>query len=266
MLAPRPQDPNTGSLPQRVTNMASRFIARQSRSKVLPLRNAQPIVTFTFDDVPASACEEGADILERHGARGTFYVAGGGCGTADPGGPLRASIDQLRTVWANGHEIACHTYSHPAIRHMSLDEIGVELQRNQALLRKIDSDIVLRNFAYPYGDLSVRTKRYLEGCFNSCRSGHPGINTGAADLGGLDAWPLQNAVVDRAKLAELIDATVRTGGWLIFYTHDVADPPSLYGVSPDLLDWTVGTAKAAGCVLTTVADSLHLIRGGAHPK
>ena len=72
MLAPQPQDPNTGSLPRRVTNMASRFIARQSRSKVLPLRNAMPIVTFTFDDVPASACEQGAHILERHGARGLF--------------------------------------------------------------------------------------------------------------------------------------------------------------------------------------------------
>ena len=266
MLAPQPQDPNTGSLPRRVTNMASRFIARQSRSKVLPLRNAMPIVTFTFDDVPASACEQGAHILERHGARGTFYIAGSGCGTADPDGPLRASIDQLRTVWANGHEIGCHTYSHPAIRRMSLDEIGLELKHNQAALRNINSEIVLRNFAYPYGDLSVRTKRYLEGCFDSCRSGHPGINAGVADLGALDAWPLQNATVDRAKLAELIDATVRTGGWLIFYTHDVAEPPSQYGVSPDLLDWTVDMAKRAGCVLTTVANSLDLIRGGASQK
>ena len=93
---------------------------------------------------------------------------------------------------------------------MSLDEIGLELKHNQAALRNINGEIVLRNFAYPYGDLSVRTKRYLEGCFNSCRSGHPGINAGVADLGALDAWPLQNATVDRAKLAELIDATVRT--------------------------------------------------------
>ena len=34
------------------------------------------MVTFTFDDVPVSACELGAGILESFGARGTFYVAG----------------------------------------------------------------------------------------------------------------------------------------------------------------------------------------------
>ena len=60
-------------------------------------------------------------------------------------------------------------------------------------------------------------------------------------------------MVDRAKIAELIAATVRTRGWLIFYSHDVAEPPSRYGVSPELLEWTVGTAKRAGCVLATVA-------------
>ena len=34
------------------------------------------MVTFTFDDVPASACDLGASILETYDARGTFYVAG----------------------------------------------------------------------------------------------------------------------------------------------------------------------------------------------
>jgi peptidoglycan/xylan/chitin deacetylase (PgdA/CDA1 family) len=260
MLAPHIQDPNSGSLPGRVAGMASRFIARQSRSKVLRLDNIAPMVTFTFDDVPASACELGASILEQYGACGTFFVAGGGCGTADPNGPSRASIDKLRTVWRNGHEIGCHTYSHSAIRYISLDELGLELERNRAVLQTIDSSIVPRNFAYPYGDLSIRTKRYLEGRFESCRSGHPGINSGIADLGGLDAWPLQNATIDRAKIAELIAETVQTRGWLIFYSHDVAERPSRYGVSPGLLESAVATAKRAGCVIANIADGLDLIR------
>lgn len=243
--------------------MASRFLARQSRSKLLALRNAAPIVTFTFDDVPASACEFGARILEQHGARGTFYVAGKGCGTASSGGPPRASIEQLRTIWANGHEIGCHTYSHPAIRHMTLDELGLELNRNQSALKKVNADIVLRNFAYPYGDLSMRTKRYLEGRFDSCRSGHAGLNSGLADLGALNAWPLHNATLNHAKIAELIAETARTCGWLIFYSHEVTEHPNRYGVSPDLLDWAVDTAKSSGCIVTTIADSLRLISSGA---
>jgi peptidoglycan/xylan/chitin deacetylase (PgdA/CDA1 family) len=253
------RDPNSGSLPQRVAGMASRFLARQSRSKVLRVRASAPIVSFTFDDVPASACELGAPILEKYGARGTFFVSGGGDSAAFDGGPPRASIEQLRTIWASGHEIGCHTFSHPTVRHMSIDEIGAELDRNQSALRKIDKDLVVRNFAYPYGDLSIRTKRYLQSRFDSCRAGHPGINSGLADLGGLDAWPLQNALLDHAKIEQLIAETVRSRGWLIFYTHQVAEQPNRYGVSPDLLERAVITAKEAGCVVTTIAGSLELL-------
>ena len=263
LAAYRVQDPNTASLPVRVTAMASRFLARQSRSKILPLGTTPPMVTFTFDDVPASACERGARILEQYGARGTFYVAGSGCGTGSPGGPRRASIQQLQTIWANGHEIGCHTYSHPAVRYMSSDELGLDLDRNRSVLRAIDSQIVVRNFAYPYGDLSIRTKRYLEDRFDSCRSGHPGINRNFADLGALDAWPLQDATLDHAKVGELITETVQASGWLIFFSHDVADNPSRYGVSPDLLEWAVSRAKESGCALTTIAGSLELVSGRA---
>ena len=145
---------------------------------------------------------------------------------------------------------------------MSSDELDSELNRNQSVLKTISSDIVVRNFAYPYGDMSVRTKRYLETRFDSCRSGHAGINTTVADLGGLKAWPLDNASVDRRKVAELIAETVRTSGWLIFYSHDVADQPSQFGVSPDLLEWAVAGAREIGCRLTTVAQGLRLIGGG----
>jgi peptidoglycan/xylan/chitin deacetylase (PgdA/CDA1 family) len=267
MSARQTQDPNSGSLPAKLSAMAARFIARQFRSKPLAMRNAHPIVSFTFDDVPASACEVGASILEQRGTRGTFYVAGGGCGEKATSGPAQASIDQLRRVWANGHEIGCHTYSHPAIRYMTLDQIGTELDRNQTVLQEVNGRIVLRNFAYPYGDISVRTKRYLETRFDSCRSCHAGVNSEVADLGALDAWPLQNSSLDRAKISELIAQTVQTRGWLIFYTHDVAPEPSPYGVSPDLLEWAVGAAKRSGCIVTTIAEALELVIGAsANPR
>jgi peptidoglycan/xylan/chitin deacetylase (PgdA/CDA1 family) len=261
MFAESTKDPNTASLPTRMGGMASRFFARQSRNKLMKLRNAAPMVTFTFDDVPASACELGARILEQHGIRGTFYVAGGGCGTVSADGPPRASIDQLRRIWANGHEIGCHTFSHPAVRSMPLDELGVELDRNQAVLKTINNNIVLRNFAYPYGDLSIRTKRYLESRFDSCRSSHAGINSRVADLGALAAWPLQNASLDRGKIVKLVAATVQSRGWLIFYSHDVAERPSRFGISPELLEWAAATAKRAGCVLANIAEGLSVVAG-----
>ena len=251
------------SLPARIAGKASRFLARNIRSKVLVLRDTPPIVTFTFDDVPASACDIGASILEEYDARGTFYIAGCGCGEAASGGPRMASVDELRTIWGNGHEIGCHTYSHPAVSRIGFSELGLEIDRNVSVLKEINADIVVRNFAYPYGDLSFRTKRYLEARFDSCRSVYPGINRGAADLGSLRAWPLENASLDQTKIAEIIAETLQTCGWLIFYSHDVAEQPSRYGVSPDLLEWAVRTAKTNGCVLATVAGALELIAAGA---
>jgi peptidoglycan/xylan/chitin deacetylase (PgdA/CDA1 family) len=259
-------DPNSGSMPQRIASMASRFIARQSRSKLLDLRNAPAMVTFTFDDVPASACQTGAVILEKYGARGTFYVAGKGCGSASADGPLRASFEQLRTIRDDGHEIGCHTFSHPAVRYLSLDQLGVDLDHNQSALGAVGTGIAVRNFAYPYGDVSVRTKRYLEGRFDSCRSGHAGINRKFADLGALDAWPLEDALLDRTKVAALIDDTARHGGWLIFYSHDVAERPTRYGVTPGLLEWAVSKASDAGCILPTVAGGLQIANGLSDAK
>lgn len=263
MFAPRSQDPNSGPLPTKLTAMAFRFVARQFCSKPLALRNARPMVSFTFDDVPASACEIGARIIEQRDGRSTFYVAAAGCGTAIPGEPGHASIDQLRKMWANGHEIGCHTYSHSAVRSLSLDQLDAELGHNQAALKKINGNLMVRNFAYPYGDMSVRTKRYLETRFASCRSGHAGINSGVVDLGALHAWPLQNASLDRAKIAELITQTVQSRGWLIFYSHDVAERPSEFGISPDLLESAVYMAKQSGCVLPTIAEGLELAAGTA---
>ena len=261
MLARATQDPNTGSLSSKYTSMAMRFVARRVRSKLLAMRNTSPMVTFSFDDVPASACEVGAPILERHGARGTFFISGGGCGTSRPGEPLCASIAQLKTIWSKGHEIGCHTFSHAAVRRVSSAELDNELDRNQAVLRHVGRDIVVRNFAYPFGDFSVASKRYLETRFDSCRSGHAGVNSHSADLGALEACPLQDAAIDRTKISELVAETVKKCGWLIFYSHDVADAPSQYGVTSDLLEWAISAAKRSGCTVTTVAGALSLARG-----
>lgn len=252
--------PETGlPLSARIVAKASRFLARHTRSKILTLGNAVPIVTFTFDDVPASASSTGAAILEQYDARGTFYVAGAGCGTESPGGRL-ATPAQLRALHADGHEIGCHTYSHPAVSDIAHDELAADLERNQRFLRGVDHGIAARNFAYPYGDLSLRAKHLLETRFDSCRSLLRGVNEETADLGALKTCPLEDATIDRAEILAFIARTVRSNGWLIFSSHDVEERPSKFGVTPGLLDFAVRASRDAGCRLATVADAIALAR------
>jgi peptidoglycan/xylan/chitin deacetylase (PgdA/CDA1 family) len=245
---------------QKLVGKGSRFLARNFATKKLQMRNTRPMISFTFDDVPVSACNVGANILEAIGARGTFYIAGAGCGKTSPVG-LLASIEQIRTVWQRGHEIGCQTYLHSAVSQLDRNELEMEYFRNQSALRMIDDKIVVRNFAYPYGDLSFSSRRYLEVQYDSCRSVDHGINQRIADLGSLKAWPLEGASVDRKKIAALIADTIRTNGWLIFVTHDVSDQPSKYGVQPELLAFAVEVAQRSGCQLVTVDAALKLARG-----
>jgi peptidoglycan/xylan/chitin deacetylase (PgdA/CDA1 family) len=247
-------------LSEKISGKVSRFLARNTRTKSLVMRSSMPMVTFTFDDVPASACGTGAAVLEQSDARGTFYISGGGCGAPSPGGRL-ATSEQLNALQANGHELGCHTYSHPAVSGIGHDELVSDLERNRCFLNRINGGRPVRNFAYPYGDLSFRTKRFLERRFDSCRSLLSGLNEGAADLGALRTFRLENATTDRQQIAEFIARTVRVNGWLIFSSHDVEAAPSEFGVTPDLLAFAAWTARGAGCRLVTIADGLALARG-----
>jgi peptidoglycan/xylan/chitin deacetylase (PgdA/CDA1 family) len=256
--------PDSVSLSDTISGKASRFLARHARSKTLPIRCDTAVVTFTFDDVPASACSIGAAELERHGARGTFYISGGGCGAVSPGG-LLATVDELRALWGRGHEVGCHTYSHPAVSGVRHDELVADLERNRCFLDGVSRDIAVRNFAYPYGDLSWRTKRYLETRFDSCRSLLRGINAGRGDLGALKSCPLENATVGREEVQAVIAEAVARKGWLIFSSHDVADAPSRFGVTPDLLAFAVAASRDAGCRLATVAQALQVLGDATSP-
>jgi len=121
--------------------------------------------------------------------------------------------------------------------------------------------MIIRNFAYPYGELSFSTKRYLEAHFDTCRSIMPGVNVGIADLGALRTCLLEGNAIDFQGIVEIVAETVRRNGWLIFTSHDVADDPSRFGVTPNLLGFALKPARDAGCDVVTVRDALRAVNG-----
>ncbi len=256
--------PRTGNSAQsryaRISGKLSRFLARNVATKKLPMTNTKPLVTFTFDDAAASACATGALLLEQHQARGTYYISGGGCGMAGYCGRL-ATAAQLKALGLQGHEIGCHTYSHTGVASVGYDALAAELERNRSFLQSLHRDVSVRNFAYPYGELSFGAQRYLERHFDSCRSLYPGVNVGAVDLGALKSRELQNTSIDRQGVAAIVAETVQRNGWLIFASHDVDDEPSQFGVSPDLLAFALKTAREAGCQFVTVREALKILSG-----
>jgi peptidoglycan/xylan/chitin deacetylase (PgdA/CDA1 family) len=190
-----------------------------------------------------------------HGIRGTFYVAGQLCGTRYERWQF-ATADRLLSLLAGGHEIACHTFSHPDVQTLGREAIDRELDDNRAFFAALDRRIRLENFAYPYGSVGLPQKAVVQDRFRSCRGVRPGINAGRVDLGQLLAMRLYDVALDAGQVDKLIDDVGRRNGWLIFYTHDVKEQPTEHGCSPALLDHAARSARRAGCACLTVRDAL----------
>jgi peptidoglycan/xylan/chitin deacetylase (PgdA/CDA1 family) len=216
------------------------------------------IVSFTFDDVPASAASEGAPILEGFGIRGTFYLCGGLLGGQGDLTPLlgRGQVEALARA---GHEIACHTYAHTDVRYIDWPSLANGLRKNAETLSEIGG-AAPRNFAYPFGGMSFGKKLRLQSRFDTCRGIYPGINAGRIDPGLLKAVPLYSSTLDDEGVRRWIAKAMATSGWLVFFTHDVSERPTPYGVTPDLLRAAVAAAIDAGCACVPVAEAVDRLR------
>ena len=223
------------------------------------LRNPAPMVSFTFDDLPKSAVTTGADLLEAHGARGTFYVSGGLVGVSTPEWAA-GDADDVLALHRRGHEIGCHTFSHQ--RACDLDEASLadEIVRNRDYFRALDPSIEIKTFAYPFGYGSFARKPQLRSEFQTCRSIVPGVNSGSVDLQFLHAIPLIDRQMTPDRIERAFDEAQATNGWLIFYGHDVADPPSAYGCSPDLLAHALEAAARRKIPALTMAEAFRCAR------
>lgn len=237
----------------------SHGLAMHLHADPFQMRNATPMVSFTFDDLPKSAATTGADLLEAHGARGTFYVSGGLVGAETPEWPT-GDADDVLSLHRRGHEIGCHTFSHLRASDLDVASLANEIMRNRGYFRALDASIETDTFAYPYGYGSFGRKHQLKDQFQTCRSILPGVNSGAVDLQFLRAVPLIDGQMDRAGIERLFDEAETNNGWLIFYGHDVAEQPSRWGCSPALLNHALAAAARRKIPALTMAEALQCAR------
>jgi peptidoglycan/xylan/chitin deacetylase (PgdA/CDA1 family) len=239
------------------------FLGRASRllvRKRILTSTELPVVSFTFDDFPSSSCTNGSRILDDFGVAGTFYAAGSLCArTVDQ---IRYfNLDDLRHLAIRGHEIGCHTFSHRRVSFLLNNQIQDEIRRNAEFLAA-NGAVFIKSFAYPFGDISPRSKQVLSAYFASCRSIQSGLNAGNIDLGQLRAVALYDRVIDPGRLSAIIEGAIRIKAWLIFYTHDVQENPSPYGCSPKLLREAVAYAFKAGARILTVGKAVTIATAG----
>jgi peptidoglycan/xylan/chitin deacetylase (PgdA/CDA1 family) len=211
----------------------------------------EPIVSFTFDDFPRSAFEIGGKILKSYGACGTYYAAIGLMGQTNKLGEL-FNGDDLRRLLAEGHELGSHSFSHLSCRSTCLKLFEADVQKGKEAVIEYTGGSKPHHFAYPHGHVTLRAKGRVGAQMNSCRGIFGGINISPIDLHLLRANHLFNGATDFGLIERLIRLNDRRSGWLIFYTHDIAETPSPYGCTPGQFEMVVRLAMRLRARILTI--------------
>ena len=137
---------------------------------------AEPVVAITFDDGPSpDTTPKVLDALRTDGARATFFVLGK---------HAEQYPEVVERIVREGHEVATHGYDHSILTFASRREITRQLQRTDAVLRRIGTPPV-RLFRTPHGfrnplvnptarRLGYRVCGWTAGVFDTAR---PGVET-----------------------------------------------------------------------------------------
>lgn len=234
------------SLKAKLRRRAVRFQSRR------PARApAGPMISFAFDDAPASAAENGAQVLESRGLRGSYFISAGLAGGKGPMGAF-ADAAAVRRLAQSGHEIGCHTFSHLDCGQAGAALAVEDVARNHRALGAWGVPTPT-TFAWPYGDVAPETKRALKHRFSLMRALHHGLLSGGSDLNQAPGVGVEGPDGEAIAAGWLQRAAGRRS-WLILYTHDVADTPSPFGCTPAALARLADAARAGGFEVVTVAE------------
>jgi peptidoglycan/xylan/chitin deacetylase (PgdA/CDA1 family) len=250
-----------------VSNLIARVRGKYQRSasdlmfrRPLKMRNTRPFVSFTFDDFPKNALYCGGAILERYGARGTYYASFGLTGSIAPTGEIFRDED-VAPLLERGHEIGCHTFQHCDSWDTDAASYDAALERNRQALARVAPGVTMRSFGYPLTTPSPSNKKAAGARFASCRGGGQSFNAGELDCSLLKSFFLEKSVHDPAAVQRLIADNAAANGWLIFSTHDVAEHPTRFGCTPQFFEQVVSWSRDSGADIAVVARALEAVGG-----
>jgi peptidoglycan/xylan/chitin deacetylase (PgdA/CDA1 family) len=230
-------------------------------SRKVDINIDKAIFSFTFDDVPVSAATTGATILEEAGTTGTFYVALGMCDVSSEDYGKFIHDSEILSLYNNGHNIGCHTYSHLNLRKSKTKNVVYDCEKNVHNLRNIIGATSIDHFAYPFGMVSPGGKKALGRRYKTLRTVDHGINSGISDMTHLRSVSLCAITFSRDAVHAAINDAVKNKAWVIFFSHDIAEHPSDWGTTPEDLQWVVDQCLKAGGEILNVDQAFNKIIG-----
>lgn len=196
---------------------------------------ARGALSLTFDDARPSQVETGVPLLDRFGARATFYAVPAA---------VEKRLDAWRRAVASGHEAGAHTITHPCscnfsfsasakacLEEMTLEQMETQfLESNDSLERLLGVRPV--SFAYPCGQKFVGRGEHLQS-YVPLVAKHYLTGRGwrdeyfnapdRCDLAQLAGIEFDGADFDQVR--PQIEQAAATGTWLVLAGHDIGSDP-----------------------------------------
>ena len=134
-------------------------------------------VILTFDDGRKEQLRA-AQILERHGMRGIFFVIPARVASGDA---RFLNAEDLETLARSGHRVAAHGYEHRSLPG-SGTEVAASLVRSARMLGERAQPTARHDFAFPFGHYTSEIADALAGGYRYLHTVNPGYWDGASPL------------------------------------------------------------------------------------
>lgn len=85
------------------------------------------VIALTFDDGPGPHTAHLLDILDQYGAKATFFLIGS---------KVSSQANVVRSIQARGHQLGNHSWSHPELPKLPVDQIASEVDRTNEAIRQ----------------------------------------------------------------------------------------------------------------------------------
>ena len=85
------------------------------------------VIALTFDDGPGPYTAHLLDVLDQYGAKATFFLIGS---------KVSSQANVVRSIHARGHQLGNHSWSHPELPKLPINQIAGEIDRTNDAIKQ----------------------------------------------------------------------------------------------------------------------------------
>lgn len=216
------------------------------------------LLSVTFDDGYESIYKEAYPLFQQYGIHTTQYVISGVFSNKD-----YMSYAQVNDMYLSGHDIACHTVSHPDLTTLSEDQLSKELNGCKNFFA--GKGITTRDFASPYGHTDDKSLAMIQSIYRSHRNTNGDITkqNGVSDAdvntaANFNPYNLIGITVRHDtsldELKSVIDYAQTHKSWVILTYHQIDDENSTFGLNDNNLKKQLQFISQSNIRIATVGD------------